>query len=272
MKKSLLMVLVFTAVCFFVSAESLRVMSWNLEDMDIFDGNGMSRVQWQVEAEKKIAEVIKNVNPDILFIPEAPSLVELQYFVRHNGLDYYVIQERQQSGRRSYADGMAVLSRIAPLSAELADPPVPGSGRSPDKAYLDWSFRGLLVVEYSGFTVVGVHLKSPWDGKITSYQKRLAQSEGLLNYIEKINNPVIVLGDFNDSPGLDEKEKLYGLPDTIGLIGRQLERAPGDEPTQQRGYNLDHIFAAKASTGRRHVVETGWDISDHRPVWSDINY
>jgi len=232
----------------FSSAEELRVMSWNLMDMDLFDGEGFNRVPWQADAERAIADVEKN------------------------NLNYQVVHVRQQSGRRSYADSMALLSRVRVDGVSLETPPVPGSSRTPATAYLDWSYRGLLVAGYGELTIIGVHLKSPWDGKQRSYDIRDAQARGLLNYIRGIDGPLLVLGDFNDSPGRDEKERAYGIRDTLGLIDEILERSDGDGVTQKKGFNPDHIFIRGGHIELRETEETDWVISDHRPVWADVEY
>jgi endonuclease/exonuclease/phosphatase (EEP) superfamily protein YafD len=247
-------------------------MTWNLMDMDLFDGEGFSRVPWQLDAEKGIADTIREVDPDILLIVEAPSFTELEGFINRNALDYRVVHLRQQAGRRSYADSMALLSRARVDAVSLETPPVPGSQRTPQTAYLDWSYRGLLLAGYGELTVIGVHLKSPWDGKQRSYEIRDAQARGLLDFIRGIDGPLLVLGDFNDSPGRDEKERAYGIPDTLGLIGEILERSPGDEVTQKKGFNLDHIFIRGGHPEARRIEETGWILSDHRPVWTEIHF
>ena len=110
-------------------AETVRAMSWNLMDMDIFDGGGSGRVPWQRAAEEDIARVLREVDPDIVFIAEAPSFVELEYFIQAHGLDYRVSEVRQQAGRRDFADAMALLTKRMPARPELVTPPVPGSDR-----------------------------------------------------------------------------------------------------------------------------------------------
>ena len=241
-------------------------------DMDLFDGGGFNRIPWQEDAEKAIADTLKQVGPDILLIVEAPSFTELEGFIDRNHLDYRLVHVRQQSGRRSYADSMALLTRGRVDAVSLETPPVPGSSRTPETAYLDWSFRGLLIAEYGELTIIGVHLKSPWDGKKRSYDIRDAQARGLLSYIRGIDGPLLVLGDFNDSPGRDDKETAYDIQDTLGLISEILERSAGDEVTQKKGYNLDHIFVRGGSAEFRRIEETDWILSDHRPVWTDVEF
>ena len=265
-----ILILVISAT--FGTAEEYLVMTWNLMDMDLFDGRGTERVPWQLEAEEAIAETLRSVEPDIVLIVEAPSFTELQCFVERNDLDYRTVHVRQQSGRRDFADSMALLSRGRITRATLETPPVPGSVRKPETAYLDWSYRGLLVAEYDSLTIVGVHLKSPWDGKRRSYEIRDAQARGLLDYLNTVEGNLIVLGDFNDSPGRDEKERAFGVPDTIGIIEGELLRSPGDEVTQEKGFNPDHIFIRGGRVGFRRIEETDWNLSDHRPVWTTVEF
>ena len=137
-------------------------MSWNLMDMDLFDGEGFHRVPWQADAERVIADTLKRVNPEVILIVEAPSFTELEGFVERNNLNYHVVHVRQQSGRRSYADSMALLSRVRVDAVSLETPPVPGSIRTPDTAYMDWSYRGLLVAEYGEPGVKFIVRGSPW--------------------------------------------------------------------------------------------------------------
>lgn len=269
---TVLLLLNLCSTLFICTADELVVMTWNLEDMDLFDGAGTERVPWQFEAERAIAQTLSATGPDIVLIVEAPSFTELEGFVSRNSLDYRVVHVRQQSGRRDFADSMALLTRYRVSGTELAPPPVPGSSRGPQTAYLDWSYRGLLVAEYQGLTIVGVHLKSPWDGKQRSYDIRDAQARGLLNYVRNIEGNLIVLGDFNDSPGRDENERNFRIPDTLGLFEGELRRSPGEEPTQEKGFNVDHIFVRGGSLESRRVVETDWSLSDHRPVWTTVNF
>ncbi len=272
-RRSILLLLLF--IIFSVSAcsaQAYRVLTWNLMDMDLFDGAGLERVPWQVDAEKGIAETIRSVGPDIIFISEAPSFTELEGFVKRNNLDYHIVHLRQQAGRRDYADSMALLTRGRVSEASLETPPVPGSIRTLETAYLDWSYRGLLVAGYGDLTIIGTHLKSPWDGKKRSYDIRNAQTRGLLDYIQTIEGHLLVLGDFNDSPGLDEKERAYGIPDTISIIEETLIRSPGDEVTQEKGFNPDHIFVRGGQVEYRRTEETDWILSDHRPVWTNVEF
>ena len=56
-------------------ASQYKVMTWNVEDMDIFDGQGTNRVPSQLKKEKAIASVIRKVDPDVMLMVESPSLI-----------------------------------------------------------------------------------------------------------------------------------------------------------------------------------------------------
>jgi endonuclease/exonuclease/phosphatase (EEP) superfamily protein YafD len=91
-----------------------------------------------------------------------------------------------------------------------------------------------------------------------------------MDYVESLEGPVVILGDFNDSPGRDQREAGYGLPDSLGILDRRYLRAYGDEATHRGGLNLDHIYVRDGRIGRRNVMAADWDISDHRPVWAAV--
>lgn len=270
--RALVFIWIFSSLTAGVFGVEYKVMTWNLEDMDLFDGAGLERVPWQLEAEREIAQTIRDIDPDILLLVEAPSFIELQAFVRRWNLEYQVVHVRQQSGQRAFADSMALLTRKPVTRAELITPPVPGSTRRPATAYLDWSYRGLLVAEYDDMTVIGVHLKSPWDGRQRSYDIRTGQAFAIMDFIGTLEGDLLVLGDFNDSPGLDEKELSTGVPDTLQVLEAELLRSPGNESTHEKGFNVDHIFVRDGEIGRRRIVDTDWSISDHRPVWAVIEF
>ena len=91
----------------------------------------------------------------------------------------------------------------------------------------------------AGFRMIGVHAKSKAPhgarGKkevmriaIANRRKQLAQCIWLRERVEDhldAGDPLIVLGDFNDGPGLDEYERLFGRSGVEIVIG-------GDEETQ----------------------------------------
>lgn len=90
-----------------------------------------------------------------------------------------------------------------------------------------------------GFRMIGVHAKSkaPHGAKsdqdairisIQNRRKQLAQCIWLRHRVSAHlsgGDPLIVLGDFNDGPGLDEYEKLFGKSGVEIVLGTALEQA-----------------------------------------------
>lgn len=253
------------------NAAEYKIMAWNVEDMDIFDGQGTARVPLQIKKEAAIASVIRKADPDVMLIVEAPSLIEMQYFVAANHLGYQVAHFRQQRGNRSYADGFVLMVKkgLSLKKASLETPPVEGGNAAPKNRYRDWSMRGLVVAEIEDFTFIGVHLKSPTGNPDKDdLVKQLKQAKSLIEYTKNLHGPVIVAGDFNDEPGRGPLEKRFDQPDTIGILEKTFKRAAGDERTHEGGFNIDHIMVKNATASRRSVVPTPWSLSDHRPIWA----
>jgi len=114
--------------------------------------------------------------------------------------------------------------------------------------------------------LIGVHIKSKaphgahgqkaiMQVSIENRRKQLAQSIWLRNRVEQhlaLDEDVIVMGDFNDGPGLDEFEKLFGRSSVEIVLGEEagpclfdphaamaLERRIGAAPTTSRFYIAD---------------------------------
>lgn len=95
----------------------------------------------------------------------------------------------------------------------------------------------LTHVDGSVLTLIGVHLKSkaphgarsPQDAmrlSIANRRKQLAQAIWLRQRITELlsaKTPLIVLGDFNDGPGLDTYEHLFGRSSIEIVMGQELE-------------------------------------------------
>ena len=284
MKRLSLSLLIIIVVCLGISfshAETttkLKIMTWNLEDMDIFDGNGTDRILIQEKREKAIAAVIRRIDPDVMLIQEAPSLIELKYFVQSNKLPYQVAHVRNQKGRKSFSDGMAMLFKehLSLKSISLETPAIPGSNRKPKSRYLDWSMRGLLTAQFESFVVIGVHLKSPGSSRgkakkeLKAITTRLNQAKGLIDYADQFQVPVIIAGDFNDGPGIGDMEKKHKIQDTISTLESVFIRAPGDQPTHEKGFKIDHIMVKGGKISDKTVQNVPWILSDHRPVWTIV--
>lgn len=119
------------------------------------------------------------------------------------------------------------------------------------------------------FRMIGVHVKSkaPHGARsakdvtrisIENRRKQLAQCIWLRERVEGhliAGDPTIVLGDFNDGPGLDEYEKLFGRSGLEIVLGRGEDGIAQElllhEPHAQQA--LSHRTAARPSTARFYI-------------------
>ena len=139
--------------------------------------------------------------------------------------------------------------------------------------------------------LIGVHIKSkaPYGAKtpeqvmrlsIENRRKQLAQSIWLRNRVEDhlaAGDSVIVMGDFNDGPGLDEYETLFGRSSVEIVMGEGdgerlhdpharmgLTRKLGAMPTTSRFFLVDQNRYLEALLD--YIMVSG-DLMAHKPSW-----
>lgn len=236
-----------------LTKNSLRVMTYN-----IHVGVGMDE---KLDLQR-IADVINAERPDLVGlqevdrgvkrtegkdeIAELAKLTSMHYAFAHN-LDY-------QGGQY----GVAILSQFA-------------IGKIDHRKYenlREAERRGMLRIEtqLGGRTVnfVTTHLDHQHaDG-------RLFETEQMLKFLEGIQGPLIVVGDFNDEPAGDACKliltKFYDSWLKARAQGPGLSY-PADEPTKR----IDYIFTRQSDPIR---VKKAWIVStlasDHLPLVADL--
>jgi endonuclease/exonuclease/phosphatase family metal-dependent hydrolase len=135
-----------------------------------------------------------------------------------------------------------------------------------------WSKPPLeLAVETASGTnlrMIGVHAKSKAPHKartpdqvmriaIENRRKQLAQCIWLRHRVEahlSAGDSLVVLGDFNDGPGLDEYEKLFGRSSIEIVLGQDSNQPLFDPHAQQA---LTRRFGATLSTARFYIRQEG---------------
>ena len=207
----------------------------------------------QLEA---IAEVIRAIDADCLLIVEAPDTsktvstkTSLLNFSEHFGLRLNAVEtgfvsDTQQELALFYDDRLMTAKHDPKGSLDREDPAPRFDGqflrdvdvddqpeehvfsKPPLEVELVWGKGRLL-------RLIGVHIKSkaPHGAKtredearisIANRRKQLVQSLWLRRRVEehlRDSEDVIVLGDFNDGPGLDAYEKLFGHSSVEVVLG-----------------------------------------------------
>jgi len=233
--------------------QTLHVMTYN-----IHVGVGMD----QKLDLQRIAGVINAEHPDLVGlqevdrgvkrtegkdeIAELAKLTAMNYAFAHN-LDY-------QGGQY----GVAILSRF----------PIKQIDHRKYENRRETERRGMIRVEieFAGRTInfVTTHLDYQYE------DGRVFETEQLLKFLEGINGPLIVVGDFNDEPQGDAyKLMLTGFEDAW-IVAKTKEQGlsyPADKPAKR----IDYIFTRKSDRlrikGSRTITTLA---SDHLPLVTDI--
>ncbi|GEM_PF-2350497 len=231
----------------------IRIMNYNLKDFWLcFDGEpGVffdegSSLDWKDLKRIAVASfVINRFNPDVVGILESAGLAELVFLnERFLGNRYRCFSFRATDSRTAGIPlGLLVRKDWSVESIDLLDPRT-------------FSSRGVLraTISRNGdrMTLFLVHFKSQIEDRAgESAHKRDIQGRKLLELVKKELSEnsgagVIVFGDFNDTPGLDEKEKLAGVPDLMELLGRDFEV----DGVKTRLYNVTLLHSDRDSEGK----------------------
>jgi exonuclease III len=338
----------------------MRVVNWNIEWMnDWFVGGGSvafrkdnprTGVTDVADLCRRVANVINNLNPDVLTVEEGPSDIrEMELFVE----TYLVDGQRNRlfdifggidgGGQKIYTlvkKGGEFRNAVIPtddFTLGLQDPWE--ADINGDYELEGYEFTRLPVVvegtkedENSKVRIVTLHTKSKyvhsgeslWSNPDTRIQyvkaalenRRRISSEAMRvrRYLDdllnrEIDSLVIMMGDFNDGPGIDYFEKRYlthNVTDILlgstyypGLLFKHsfLERVPEHQrytaifddfidDIPGRHLLLDHILISPALSSRvkdsgiaHQEYDAGTDpnasgrqkyVSDHRPIYADL--
>lgn len=235
-----------------VTAKSIRVMTYN-----IHVGIGMDK---KLDL-ARIAEVINRQHPDLVGLQEVDRGVqrtqridEIAELAKLTKMDYaFAFNLNYQGGQY----GVAILSR------------------TPIRATDHRLYQNTREAERRGFIRAEVKI----DGRVVNFvtthldfqyeDGRLFEAQQLLAALKDVPGPLIVVGDFNDTPAGDTVKLMHSLFDDAWAI-----RAPDEGfsyPADKPGKRIDYIFTRQSDgikSKRAWVVETL--ASDHIPVVADL--
>lgn len=270
-------------------ANCLKVMTFNVHDFNIY-------AETYPNDAKKIIAFLKKEKPDILCLQEycydsqgKRGLDMTQKILEALGLpdsprNFQV--NLPDYNRLGYQFGLAVFSAYRIVDCGVVET---GDSSSNKSMYVD--------IRYSGDTVrvYNVHLSSfhinqddyaaseailhndNEDGQLNekaaklykkialAYEQRQEQARSLRAHIDTCATPVIICGDFNDTPESYSYFKIaHGFKDSFRASGK------GTGVTYKGGvfpsYRIDYILHSKFYNNFGHTVCTEMAISDHYPV------
>jgi endonuclease/exonuclease/phosphatase family metal-dependent hydrolase len=203
-----------------------------------------------------LASVVKGLNPDILIVQEGPR--RLRWRTKAASLAHSFHMVYATGGQESL--GNIIITNLKVRVRETWDVRFP---LKPGRHMRGAAFAR-CEIGGAGFTVVGTHLA-------TDPQERPGQAELLRREIEKIEGPVILGGDLNDTPGSPTWESAHaGLVDVGDRMGS------GDVctfPCRGADRRLDTIAVSEEFGLAAYHVEMGDQTrraSDHFPVVADV--
>ena len=229
--------------------KTLRVMTYN-----IHVGVGMDK---RLDLER-IADVINNEHPDLVGLQEVDRGVkrtelrdEVLELAKLTGMDYAFAHNLDYQGGQY---GVAILSRF---QIQKIDHRKYENTREAER-------RGMIRVEVKldnrTINFVTTHLDYQYE------DGRVFETEQMLNFLQSVKGPLIVVGDFNDEPTGGAYKLMLPKFQDAWINGKAKEAGlsyPADKPTKR----IDYVFMRQSDRIRAKkawVVETL--ASDHRPV------
>jgi len=246
-------------------AGSLRIVFWNVHNLfDTIndprtqddDYTPAGREEWteaRLQAKlKALALVIRELNPDIAGLAEVENIDVLRRLGAEAGYEHAYLIEK---GDRRGID-IGVLSKI-PLRA------VQNTGPG----------RGILRLNHCGFTIAFAHWKSKMGGSRQTSQKREAAAQ----FTAGLGGPMLILGDFNESPREPARTILEKAGFRNLVTGACASFFAGSKKECIDGAYLraDSAFDARAEVAAPESLMQGRRpnpaISDHLPVIAEIS-
>lgn len=276
-----------------VCVNCLKVMSYNAKAFNIYQDN-------QKSLNREVVHFFQNEQPDILCIQE--------YSYDNTGksgfnsmdaiLNALNLKDNEKTHRAmlpyknkfGYQFGMAVFSKYRIVGSGIVETTDSSSNKS---MYVDIRFNGDTLRIYN-IHLASMHLdsvdyetgKAIWAGsydstfnnkaqklsaKISSaYVLRQRQAKAIHQHISECPYPVILCGDFNDSPASYSYNKIMrGLKDSFRNSGKGTGTTyiGGNFPA----YRIDYIAHDKQFNDFQYTVCKDLAVSDHYPIYTYIS-
>ena len=249
-------------------ARTIRYMTFNIQHgFDYLKRDGIRL--------STMADIIKRFSPDIVSLNEVRSGKKLDfdenevydnllYFEQTSELARLCGYEHYFFGRSIYIRdgeyGNAIMSRFPIDKAEVF--PVPDTYKTPDTHY---ESRTIMRVSFSypeSFDVYVSHFG------VNTAEEREKAVNLMLSLTKDSKKPLIMAGDFNDTPDAECLKPLYeNFKDVLEACGNKY--APSFISTSP-DHRIDYIFTSRDLGCENAIVPADAIGSDHLPVVADI--
>ena len=276
-----------------VCANCLKVMSYNAKAFNIYEKD-------QKSLNRKVIRFLQDEKPDILCIQEysydqtgklgfnSTEAIINALNVKDNERTHKVLLPYKN--KLGYQFGMAVFSKYRIVDGGFVETSDSSSNKS---MYVDIRFNSDTIRVYN-IHLASMHLdsadyetgKAIWAGSYDSslndkaqklsnkismaYVLRQRQAKAVHAHISECPYPVILCGDFNDSPASFSYNKImHGLKDAFRISGKGTGTTyiGKDFPS----YRIDYIAHDRQFNDFQYTVCRDLDVSDHYPIYTYIS-
>lgn len=276
-----------------VCANCLKVMSYNARAFNIYNPD-------QKSMNRRVIKFLQNEKPDILCIQEysydktgksgfnSTEAIINALNVKDNERTHKILLPYKN--KLGYQFGMAIFSKYRIVGGGFVETSDSSSNKS---MYVDIRFNSDTIRVYN-IHLTSMHLdstdyetgKAIWAGaydstfnnkaqKLSSkismaYVLRQRQAKDVHAHISECPYPVILCGDFNDSPASFSYNKImHGLKDSFRSSGKGTGTTyiGKDFPS----YRIDYIAHDKQFNDFQYTVCRDLDVSDHYPIYTYIS-
>ncbi len=255
----------------------LKVMSYNVRMFDLYNWTGN-------HSGDSILKIIKNENADVICLQEFYSSGRYNYqdkIIKFQHTKDYVISSKNKTGY----SGNAIFSKYPVISSGFVD-----VGESKQKCIYTDIVKKRDTVRIYSIHLASIHLdnndydfidkinenskdenidgvKGIGSKLLEAYKIRARETEVLVSHIESSPYPVIICGDFNDTPVSYTYRNIKG-----NLKDAFLESSIGIGHTYAKGlplFRIDFILYDKKMTSKSYK-RIRKDFSDHYPISCEI--
>lgn len=279
-------------------ANCVKVMSYNARVFGVYDAN--DDVKQREKNKKDLVNFFRRECPDILCIQEYfyDKTGKLHFNTTKELLNAMNLPDNEKNyhlflsnSSSPHQFGLAVFSRYRIVNSGVVDT---GDSSNNKAVFADIRYNGKIVRVYNihlksmslgdedyktGKAVLNNDMSDPeintkakhlYDKVTYAFEQRQWQAQRIRAHIDTCEYPVIICGDFNDSPASYSVHKIsHGFKDSFRSSGKGLGSTYFGDAFP--AYRIDYIFHTKDYNDFGHTVCSELETSDHRPIYTYIS-